>query len=323
MAFSFIKPTRHDVYPFIDPQDGLKGAADGKTVLITGAGSGIGRRIAQSFALAGASKLILGARRVEKLEETRSIILESTTECDISIIRLDIADEVSAKELFAGLDSPPDVVVSNAAVALAQADIAASDPALVAQEIDINVKGPYLIARYYVEAVNAAETTGCLIHVSSESSWKFIPNCSTYGFSKIAGNLMIEYLQREEERGAARVRCVAMHPGGVVTELAGRELPEQIKKLLIDQPALPGGTAVYLSTERARFLSGRYVPATADMEELEKEKGRIVREDLLKTRVVGWFGSLGALVMIIWTFLSFVSTALKAHSVAPPRSCTA
>jgi len=37
-----MKPTRHDIYDFISPESGTKNAAEGKTVLITGAGSGIG-----------------------------------------------------------------------------------------------------------------------------------------------------------------------------------------------------------------------------------------------------------------------------------------
>ena len=79
-----------------------------------------------------------------------------------------------------------------------------------------------------------------------------------------------------------------MHPGGVLTEMASAgDLPESIKRILIDTPALPGGTAVYLSTERARFLMGRFVPATWDMEKLEHERERIEEEDLLKTRVLG------------------------------------
>jgi hypothetical protein len=68
---------------------------------------------------------------------------------------------------------------------------------------------------------------------------------------------------------------------------------ETVKHLLIDKPELAGGTAVYLTTDRARFLMGRYVPAVTDMEELEKLKDKIVSEDLLKTRVVGWLGSMG------------------------------
>jgi hypothetical protein len=59
---------------------------------------------------------------------------------------------------------------------------------------------------------------------------------------------------------------------------------------MIDKPALPGSTAVYLSTERAEFLMGRYVLATWDMEELEKHKERVVKEDLLMSRVLGVSG---------------------------------
>ena len=79
-----------------------------------------------------------------------------------------------------------------------------------------------------------------------------------------------------------------MHPGGVLTELAkAGDLPEAMKRMLIDTPALAGGTAVYLSTDRARFLMGRFVPATWDMQELEKEQERVETEDLMKTRVLG------------------------------------
>jgi NADPH:quinone reductase-like Zn-dependent oxidoreductase len=40
---AFIDSTRHEKYPFIDPTGALKESATGKTVLVTGAGSGIGK----------------------------------------------------------------------------------------------------------------------------------------------------------------------------------------------------------------------------------------------------------------------------------------
>ena len=65
-----------------------------------------------------------------------------------------------------------------------------------------------------------------------------------------------------------------MHPGGVLTELASADdLPEAIRSILIDTPALPGGTAVYLSTDRARFLMGRFVPATWDSTYTGRQEG--------------------------------------------------
>lgn len=238
------------------------------------------------------------ARRKEKLEETGTIIQKHSPDCKTTVCGgVDISDWKAVSKLFTDLNSSPDVVVSNAAVTLAQSDIATSDPELVAQEIDINVKGPYFIARAYAEAAKKSDKDGCLINVSSESSWRFIPKCSTYAMTKVSTNILTEHLQQEQATSGGRIRSVAMHPGGVITELGGMsspdaDFPDWIKKLLIDKPPLPGGTAVYLSTDRARYLMGRYVPAVADMEELEKLKDKIVEEDLFKERVLGWKGSL-------------------------------
>ena len=267
----------------------MKNAAACKTVLVTGSGSGIGRAIAESFAVAGASELILVARRKEPLEESGKIINVSVPGCKVSVFGgVDIADFDSVKNMFDALKAPPDIVVSNAAVSMATATIADSDPSTWFKEIDINIKGPYTVAHLYVNAARAANKEGCLINVSSNASWRYIPGRSSYATSKVSMNTMSEYIHREEEASGGRVRCVAMHPGGVRTDMASvGDLPEAIKKILIDTPALPGGVAVYLSTDRARFLMGRFVVATWDLEQLENERERIEKEDLLKTRVLG------------------------------------
>ena len=63
--------------------------------------------------------------------------------------------------------------------------------------------------------------------------------------------------------------------------------PEWLRKNFKDAPALPACTALYLTLPRARYLSGRFVNAQWDMEELETHRERIVKEDLLKMRVLG------------------------------------
>jgi NAD(P)-dependent dehydrogenase (short-subunit alcohol dehydrogenase family) len=267
----------------------MKNAAAGKTVLVTGSGSGIGRAIAESFAVAGASELILVARRKEPLEQTGKIINDCAPNCKVSVFGgVDIADFGLVKNMFDALTESPDIVVSNAAVSMATATIADSDPSTWFKEIDINIKGAYTVAHLYVNAARAANKEGCLINVSSNASWRYVPGRSSYATSKVSMNSMSEYIHREEEASGGRVRCVAMHPGGVLTDLASAgDLPEAIKKILIDTPALPGGVAVYLSTDRARFLMSRFVVATWDLEQLENERERIEKEDLLKTRVLG------------------------------------
>lgn len=74
---------------------------------------------------------------------------------------------------------------------------------------------------------------------------------------------------------------VAFHPGVVVTEL-GLGLPAEIQAVLIDKAELAGDTVAWLTAERRAWLGGRYFSVNCDMQEFEREKERIVKENLLK-----------------------------------------
>ena len=121
-----------------------------------------------------------------------------------------------------------------------------------------------------------------MIHVSSDAAWRCIPGRSCYASSKIAMNSITEHVASE----SSNVRCVAVHPGDLQTSPAAT-LPGGVQTSPAQTSELGGATAVYLSTERATFLSGRLVVATWDMQELEDLRERVVEDDLLKTRVVG------------------------------------
>ncbi|KAK4553724.1 Glycoside hydrolase 2 (Mannanase, beta-galactosidase) [Recurvomyces mirabilis] len=282
---------KNDVYPFIDSTQDLKGAAAGKLVLVTGAGArGIGGSIAQAFAVAGASRVILVGRRLEPLQETKGLIAKAAPECAVVVAdNKDISDQQAIEELFESLKPDvPDVVVSNAATN-ESALIAESDTESWWRTMEVNTKGPYLIARTYISALKAAgKKNAHIINISSNSSWAYAPGFSSYAASKMALNTLTEYLDSESVAAGSGLRCVAVHPGGVLTELADRtNIPEKFRKLMTAKPALAAGTAVWLTTERAEFLMGRFVSATWDMEELEKMKERVAKEDLLRSRVLG------------------------------------
>lgn len=57
-----------------------------------------------------------------------------------------------------------------------------------------------------------------------------------------------------------------------------------------DEPELVGGTAVWLATEKARWLSGRYISANWDVEELVQRKVEIEGSEVLKLAMGGRFG---------------------------------
>lgn len=89
---------RHDVYPFIDPQGRLQGAAKGLNVLVTGASRGCGRSMAIAFAQAGASRLFLVGRDEKSLATTAELTRKAGTDCKAATYTVDMsrADVVSS-----------------------------------------------------------------------------------------------------------------------------------------------------------------------------------------------------------------------------------
>lgn len=63
------------------------------------------------------------------------------------------------------------------------------------------------------------------------------------------------------------------------------ELPSKMHALLNDPPELAAACCVYLTTERADFLTGRFLSANWDVTELEQRKQEIVGQNLLKLRL--------------------------------------
>lgn len=129
--FSFVEPKFHDVYPFISPDAGLKDAAQKRTILITGAGSGIGKSIAKTFAQASASTVILTGRTLETLEDVKAEIIKSSPNCNVLALTVDVSIEQSVDELFSSVEAKglrADVLVNNAGVHLDRNSIPKSTP---------------------------------------------------------------------------------------------------------------------------------------------------------------------------------------------------
>ena len=127
---------------------------EGKTALVTGAGSGIGRAVAERFVREGARVVI--ADRDAAAAASTAEALGASARASI----LDISDEASVAAAFAELDATgwaPDVVVANAAVQLIGQDAPAADLDLEVwrRTIDVNLTGTFLTIKHALRTMLA------------------------------------------------------------------------------------------------------------------------------------------------------------------------
>lgn len=94
--------THNDVYSAISPTGGLSGSAADISVLITGAGRGIGRSAAIAFSQAGAKKVVLISRSQTQLDEVEQAIEAAVGKGTVQIIKApgDVTEQANVESIF-------------------------------------------------------------------------------------------------------------------------------------------------------------------------------------------------------------------------------
>jgi NAD(P)-dependent dehydrogenase (short-subunit alcohol dehydrogenase family) len=188
----------------------------GHTVIVTGAGSGIGRAIAVRLLDSGANVVLVG-RREATLTEVAERAHAPGPDGPAAMIAVadvgdaDAVDRVVADTLarFGGIDG----LVNNAGVARF-GPVAEAEPADLDAMLDAHLRGPVHLIRACLPALR--ERRGCVVNVSSVGGALAMPNRSLYGASKAALNSLTRSLAREL---APRVRVNAILPGPVETPI--------------------------------------------------------------------------------------------------------
>lgn len=273
-----------DLYPLLDPykNPALPAAAAGKTVLITGASGGIGRKIAEAWVVAGAAGVVITGRNADKLrsQEQRLQALSkerndnNEVKTKILSIPVDVTNESDVARLWTLASQEIgriDILINNAG-SLTASKIGEGAPLDIWKHFETNVKGPQLMIHHFLAQPNF--TGGTVIGISTGILGETYPNFASYIPSKLAAAKYMEYLHAEQPS----VRCFSVFPGLVATEMPPKEYMDMAR----DDPMLTGGLSLLLCTERAEWLRGGMVSVNWDWEEMEQHKEEIVEKGLIR-----------------------------------------
>lgn len=234
---------------------------DGRTAVVTGGSSGIGRGIATALARAGASTVIV-ARGRDRIDETVRDLTDAGCRAAGVVGDLGTRDGIrAAAEDAARPFGEPDILVNSAGINIRPpyAEITEDDWDAT---MTVNAFAPFLLGQRYGVGM-AARGYGRLIHVSSQQAHRAFVGSGVYGPSKGA----VESLMRSEAEawGGTGVTSNTLVPGFVLTPLNARlqEDPEKIAALaartMIGRNGLPddfAGAAVFLAGAGSAYVTG-------------------------------------------------------------------
>lgn len=227
----------------------------GKVCLVTGAGQGIGRAIAEAFHREGATVIAT---------DISAEHLPADSERFYSL-RLDVTDAAAAQRA-AQLHPEVDVLV-NCAGYVAVGNVLSCTPTDFDRSIDINVRSIYYMAQAFIPAM-VARKDGLIINIASVvSTTKAAAN--RFGYAATKGAVLAMTRSIALDFASDGVRCNSISPGTVDTpslkgRIAATDNPEQAREALVARQLLGrlgraeeiAGIAVLLASEDGRFMTG-------------------------------------------------------------------
>ncbi|KAH8879765.1 putative short-chain dehydrogenase, partial [Thozetella sp. PMI_491] len=294
----FTRVVRRAPYPTISASRPELSQA-GKTVLVTGGATGIGHAIAINFVRAGASTVIIVGRRGDVLEagaiSLRAEAEHSVTSAKVATLVCDQSDRAAVRALWSGLQQDGvfvDTLVLNAADFTEEKPILDLGADRLWTAYETNVRGPLDM----VEGLSKqpGDRPKAIVNVATQAINMFydvqlfpaslVPG---YGLTKNAGTLLMQQIAKDVS--PEKLQVVSFHPGMIYSD-ALKQRGVQETDLPFEDVDLPGCFAVWAASTEARFLHGRFVWASWNIDEYSEGalRKRIDENvDFLRIGVVG------------------------------------
>lgn len=234
---------------------------DGRTALVTGASSGLGRHFARLLAQAGA-RVALAARRADKLAEQVDEIAQAGGQA--RALELDVTSAASVRTAFDALVSDwgaPDIVVNNAGVTVTRPLLEQTE-ADFDSVLDTNLKGGWLVATEAARRLVAVGQGGSIVNIASILGERVAGSVAPYAISKAGVVQATKAMALELARH--RIRVNALLPGYVATDLnrdflaseAGQKLRARIPSRRFGELSDLDGPLLLLVSEAGAAMTG-------------------------------------------------------------------
>jgi NAD(P)-dependent dehydrogenase (short-subunit alcohol dehydrogenase family) len=256
------------------------GEFDGRIALVTGGGSGIGRRVALEVARAGARVAVTDVSKEGGEETLQSIKDEVRGEATFT--KMDVTNATEVREVVDDVTKN----VGDISLLLNCAGVSSMVPFLEMSEedwdfnMDVNAKGVFLVTRNVLPKM-VEKNLGSVVTIASAAAKGGGPYLAHYCASKWAVLGLTQSVAREVARFGIRVNAVC--PGFVRTPMQDREVvwegklrgmdPEEVRRGYVEytplgrvcEPQDVADVMLFLCSEKARFMTGQAINVTGGL----------------------------------------------------------
>ncbi|KRB73562.1 SDR family oxidoreductase [Noviherbaspirillum sp. Root189] len=235
----------------------------GKSVLVTGGGSGIGRAAALSFAAEGARVAVSDVDATGG-EQTVSLIAQAGG--DAIFIRADVSQSAQVQAMIDTVVSRfgrLDCAFNNAGIEIEHQPLAESDEATFDRIMNVNVKGVWLCMKHEI-AQMLKQGGGSIVNTASVAGLVGAPTQPIYAGSKHAVVGMTRTAAAEYGRAGIRINAVC--PGVIRTPMMDRAIEREPRRQKMIEKIHPigrlgeaqeiGNAALWLLSDSASFVTG-------------------------------------------------------------------
>jgi NAD(P)-dependent dehydrogenase (short-subunit alcohol dehydrogenase family) len=237
-----------------------------KTALITGAGRGIGRGIAEVFADEGANVAINYLDNPEEAESVATYVRSKGRKA--TTVKADVASRGEVEAMFEKVWSelgPLDVLVNNAGIETIVPFLELTDEQWT-RLTDTNLRGAWMCSQVLCRRVTDASRKASIVNIGSIQAAKVLPGRTHYAPTKLGLEALTRNMSAEVTPLGIRVNCV--HPGLIdtpMTEWVMKSpdiLPLVLAQISLGRAGEPreiGNVVAFLSSDDASYVTGQSI----------------------------------------------------------------